>query len=157
MLHPLCPADDTRRTAELPALDNLLRRRGKVPDLARQRLFHNVSVERDRQLVVVAGRKVERARVLLAQIELHIPRRRVGDQVVARGVIHAPLAAVVDLEAAGRMRALHGAERGVYVVISDFDARENRVDRLHHFPIGIIEMIDRVLRILMQHRRLRIR
>ena len=53
----------------------------------------------------VAGRKVERARVLLAQIELHIPRRRVGDQVVARGVIHAPLAAVVDLEAAWRVRA----------------------------------------------------
>lgn len=46
----------------------------------------------------VAGRKVERARVLLAQIELHTPRRRVGDQVVARGVIHAPLAAVVDGE-----------------------------------------------------------
>ena len=29
---------------------------------------------------------------------LHIPRRRVGDQVVARGVLHAPLAAVVDGE-----------------------------------------------------------
>ena len=41
---------------------------------------------------------MERARVLLAQVELHIPCRRVGDQVVARGVIHALLAAVVDGE-----------------------------------------------------------
>ena len=73
---------------------------------------------------------------------------RVGD---------APLAAVVDLEAAGRMRAPHGADRGVDVVIHDLNTRENRIDRLHHFPIDIIEMIDRVLRVLMQHRRLRIR
>ena len=63
----------------------------------------------------------------------------------------------MDLEAAGRVRALHGAGRSVHVVIRDLDARENRVDRLHHFPIGIVEMIDRVLRVLMQHRRLRIR
>lgn len=62
----------------------------------------------------VAGRKVERARVLLAQIELHIPRRRVGDQVVARGVIHVSLAAVVDGEhharedLVGRYRAVAG-------------------------------------------------
>ena len=71
--------DDARRAAELPALDDLLRRRGKVFDFARERFSHNVPVERDRQPVVVAGREVERARVLLAQIELHIPCRRVGD------------------------------------------------------------------------------
>ena len=63
---------------------------------------------------------------------------------------------MVDLEAAWRVRALHGAGRSVHVVIRDLDARENRIDRLHHFPVGAIETIDRVLRILMQHRRLRV-
>ena len=57
----------------------------------------------------------------------------------------------MDLEAAGRARALHGAGRGMHIVIRDLDARENRVDRLHHFPVGAVETVDRVLRILMQH------
>ena len=127
-----------------------------VLEKARQTIRRARRVDRYRDAVVVPGREARRGRRLGALHDRQIARReekagaaiRVGD---------APLAAVVDLEAAGRMRALHGAERGVYVVISDFDARENRVDRLHHFPIGIIEMIDRVLRVLMQHRRLRIR
>ena len=63
----------------------------------------------------------------------------------------------MDLEAAGRARALHGAGRGMHIVIRDLDARENRVDRLHHFPVGAVETVDRVLRILMQHCRLRVR
>ena len=136
-------ADDTRRAAELPALDNLLRRRGKVPDLARQRLFHNVSVERDRQPMGVAGRKVERARVLLAQIELHIPRRRVGDQVVARGVIHAPLAVVVDGEhpPVGHKIALVALH--VKVVEREHHARKDLIGR-HRAVAGLVSKLQTV-------------
>lgn len=102
------------------------------------------------------GRKTRRGRRLGALHDRQIARRE-EEAGVAIWVGNAPLAAVVDLKAAGCLRAPHGADRGVDVVIHDLNTRENRIDRLHHFPIGIIEMIDRVLRVLMQHRRLRIR
>ena len=99
------------------------------------------------------SRKTRRGRRLGALHDRQIARRE-EEAGVAIWVGNPPLAAVVDLKAAGCLRAPHGADRGVDVVIHDLNTR---VDRLHHFPIDIIEMIDRVLRVLMQHRRLRIR
>lgn len=111
-----------------------------------------VPVDRHRDAVVVPGWEARRGRCRRALHDRQIARRKEKACVAIR-VGDAPLAAVVDLQTAGRACALHGAGRGVHVVIHDLNARENRVDRLHHFPIGAAETIDRVLGILMQHRR----
>lgn len=88
----------------------------------------------------VAGRKVERARVLLAQIELHIPRRRVGDQVVARGVIHVSLATVVDGEHPPFGHKIALVALHVKVVEREHHAREDLVGR-HRTVAGLVSKL----------------
>lgn len=88
----------------------------------------------------VAGRKVERARVLLAQIELHTPRRRVGDQVVARGVIHVSLAAVVDGEHPPFGHKIALVALHVKVVEREHHAREDLVGR-HRTVAGLVSKL----------------
>ena len=81
-LHGLRPVDHPGAGPQLPAGDDGLRRHREVPDLLGQGTLHDVPVKGDGKAVVMVGGKDKGPGVLLAEVQLHIPRRRVGQAVI---------------------------------------------------------------------------
>ena len=135
---------------QLPAGDDGLRRHREVPDLLGQGTLHDVPVKGDGKAVVMVGGKDKGPGVLLAEVQLHIPRRRVGQAVIPRGVLHPPLPAVVDgqqppVRHVAALKVLH-----VEVVEAQHHAGEDLVGGHGPLPGLVAKLPDRAAAALRQ-------
>ena len=127
-------ARDKAGTVRTELFDERTRPHLDILQKARQAVRRARRVDRHRDAVVVPGRKAHRDCFCRALHDRQIARRekKAG---IAIWVSDAPLAAMMDLETAGRTRALRGGACRMDVVIRDLDSRENRVSRPCRFPV----------------------
>ena len=127
-------ARDKAGTVRTEFFDERTRPHLDILQKARQAVRRARRVDRHRDAVVVPGRKAHRDCFCRALHDRQIARRekKAG---IAIWVSDAPLAAVMDLETAGRTRTLRGGACRMDVVIRDLDSRENRVSRPCRFPV----------------------